>query len=76
MYYYASGMPRLINVLCDTALVFGFAGQKKMIDVDVIVQVAHEKQKGGIFPVREDRDRVESAVVREISSVKKESRES
>jgi hypothetical protein len=60
-------------VLCDTALVFGFASQKKKIDVDVIVQVAHEKQKGGIFPVREDRDRVESSVIREIGSAKRES---
>lgn len=76
VYYYASGTPRLINVLCDTALVFGFASQKKKIDVDVIVQVAHEKQKGGIFPVREDKDQVERTVIREISSVKKESRES
>ena len=72
VYYYASGTPRLINVLCDTALVFGFAEQKKKIDVDVIVQVAHEKQKGGIFPVREDKDNVERAVVREISSAKRE----
>jgi putative secretion ATPase (PEP-CTERM system associated) len=75
VYYYASGTPRLINVLCDTALVFGFAEQKRKIDVDVIVQVAHEKQKGGIFPVREDKEHVERAVVRDISSVKKESRE-
>src|SRR4030066_116305 len=62
VYYYASGTPRLINVLCDTALVFGVASQKKKIDVDVIVQGAHEKQRGVIFPVREDRDRVESSV--------------
>jgi general secretion pathway protein A len=72
VYYYASGTPRLINVLCDTALVFGFGEQKRKIDLDIVVRVAHEKQKGGIFPVREDRDHVEHAVVREISSAKRE----
>lgn len=74
VYYYASGTPRLINVLCDTALVFGYGEQKRKIDVDVIVQVAHEKQKGGIFPVREDEDknRKDSRVVREITSAKRE----
>ena len=77
VYYYASGTPRLINVLCDTALVFGYGEQKRKIDVDVIVQVAHEKQKGGIFPVREDMDqddknRKDSRVVRDITSAKRE----
>jgi len=77
VYYYASGTPRLINVLCDTALVFGYGEQKRKIDVDVIVQVAHEKQKGGIFPVREDMDqddknRKDSRIVRDITSAKRE----
>lgn len=70
VYYYAAGTPRLINVLCDTALAFGYAEQKRKIDVDIIVQVAHEKQKGGIFPVREDKERDEKSVVREINSGK------
>jgi general secretion pathway protein A len=73
VYYYASGTPRLINVLCDTALVFGYGEQKKAIDVDVIVQVAHEKQKGGIFPVREDKKDNERTVIRDITSAKRES---
>jgi general secretion pathway protein A len=63
----------LINVLCDTALVFGYGEQKKAIDVDVIVQVAHEKQKGGIFPVREDKKDNERTVIRDITSAKRES---
>lgn len=77
VYYYASGTPRLINVLCDTALVFGFGEQKRKIDVDLIVRVAHEKQKGGIFPVREDMDRddknrKDGRIVRDITSAKRE----
>lgn len=50
VYLYSQGVPRLINLLCDTALVYGFAEQKDKIDTKIIVDVAKDKQKGGIFP--------------------------
>lgn len=55
VYYYSGGIPRLINVLCDTALVYGFAEQKARIDANIVVDVVREKARGGIFPIREDR---------------------
>jgi general secretion pathway protein A len=48
---YTNGVPRLINLLCDTALVYGFAEQRRRIDARLITDVAREKQQGGIFPV-------------------------
>jgi general secretion pathway protein A len=48
---YSGGVPRLINVLCDTALVYGYAEQRRRIDARLITEVAREKQQGGIFPV-------------------------
>lgn len=48
---YSGGVPRLINLLCDTALVYGFADQKRRIDAKLVTDVAREKQEGGIFPV-------------------------
>lgn len=48
---YTGGVPRLINVLCDTALVYGYAEQRHRIDARLITEVAREKQQGGIFPV-------------------------
>jgi type II secretory pathway predicted ATPase ExeA len=47
---YSGGVPRLINLLCDTALVYGFAEQKHRIDARLVTDVAREKQAGGIFP--------------------------
>jgi general secretion pathway protein A len=50
VYRYSNGVPRLINLLCDTALVYGYAEQKTQIDARLVTQVAREKQQGGIFP--------------------------
>jgi len=47
---YSNGVPRLINLLCDNALVYGYAEQKQRIDANLVTQVAKEKQQGGIFP--------------------------
>ncbi len=75
VYYYTQGTPRLINVLCDTALVYGYGEQKQRIDVDIICEVVREKVKEGILPVSDDRDFSETGVVREFNSAKKETKE-
>lgn len=51
VFRYSGGIPRLINLLCDTALVYGYAEQKDRIDARLVTDVAREKQEGGIFPV-------------------------
>ena len=53
VYQHSQGVPRLINLLCDTSLVYGFAEQKANIDSQIVNDVAADKQKGGIFPVQE-----------------------
>lgn len=53
IYQHSRGVPRLINLLCDTALVYGFAEQKKKIDAQTVHDVAADKRKGGIFPAHE-----------------------
>jgi general secretion pathway protein A len=50
VFQHSQGVPRVINLLCDTALVYGFAEQKPRIDVQLMDDVARDKQKGGIFP--------------------------
>lgn len=47
---YSKGVPRLVNLLCDIALVYGYAEQRKIIDADLVTDVAREKQAGGLFP--------------------------
>ena len=51
VYRYSGGVPRLINTLCDTALVYGFANQNTFIDAGLIYEVACDKSSGGIFPI-------------------------
>jgi general secretion pathway protein A len=45
------GVPRLINILCDTALVYGFADQKRHIDAGLMSQVIRERAAGGLLPL-------------------------
>lgn len=48
---YTGGIPRLINTVCDTALVYAYADQLKSVSRRLAAEVIIEKQKGGIFPV-------------------------
>jgi len=50
VYKYSNGNPHLINILCDTALVDGFADNQEQIGNAVIENVTHEKKGGGLFP--------------------------
>jgi general secretion pathway protein A len=40
VYDYSKGIPRIINILCDNALLFGYATKRNQISTSVIVQVA------------------------------------
>lgn len=47
------GIPRVINVLCDTALVYGFAISANMITPELIREVINDKRDFGVFPIGE-----------------------
>ena len=44
VFRYTGGVPRLINILCDTAMLCAFAGEKKIIDRDVMLEAVEELQ--------------------------------
>jgi type II secretory pathway predicted ATPase ExeA/flagellar basal body-associated protein FliL len=50
IYQYSGGTPRLINLLCDTALVYGFAEQRKTIDASLVHDVVREQHSNSIIP--------------------------
>ncbi|MDQ1362961.1 MAG: ral secretion pathway protein [Pseudomonadota bacterium] len=50
IYRYSGGTPRLINLLCDTALVYGFAEQNRIIDAPLIEDVVREQHRNSILP--------------------------
>jgi type II secretory pathway predicted ATPase ExeA len=47
----SSGIPRVINMLCDRSLVYGFAIGAQNISDELVREVIKDKNKFGIFPV-------------------------
>ena len=45
------GIPRVINILCDTALVYGFSISSHQIDRKLVELVIEDKRNYGIFPI-------------------------
>ena len=43
---YSGGIPRLVNIVCDHALLFGYAEQKRRIDEETIEQVIAYVEQG------------------------------
>jgi general secretion pathway protein A len=46
------GVPRLVNIICDTALVYGFSDQRPIIECDLIEQVVRDRTSSGLLPLR------------------------
>jgi general secretion pathway protein A len=46
----AGGTPRIINILCDTSLVYGYADQSAIIDSSIVDQVLKDRS-GSILPL-------------------------
>jgi len=46
IYHHSRGIPRLINLLCDTALVYGFATRRKTITAEIVEEVVRDKTSG------------------------------
>lgn len=48
VYYYTEGVPRLINNICDLAMVYAFAAESKTVGWKAILEVVNERKTGGI----------------------------
>ncbi|HEY0875865.1 MAG TPA: XrtA/PEP-CTERM system-associated ATPase [Vicinamibacterales bacterium] len=44
------GVPRIINVICDAALVFGYAEERREIDLALVQEVLAELELTGVLP--------------------------
>ncbi|BAN68893.1 ExeA family protein [endosymbiont of unidentified scaly snail isolate Monju] len=50
----SGGVPRRINILCDTALVYGFSRESERISTRIVLEMLRDKAKYGVFdPVGE-----------------------
>jgi len=48
------GIPRIINILCDTCMVYGFAQMAERIDSAVVDEVIEDKREHGVFKLGEE----------------------
>lgn len=48
-YKHSGGVPRVINLLCDAALVYGYAEGLSAINAAIVNAVARDKSRGGLF---------------------------
>lgn len=48
---YSGGSPRLINLLCETALVYGFADDRELIDADLVEEMVLERMEDSVVPL-------------------------
>jgi len=60
VFKYSGGTPRLINLLCDTSLVYGFAEQTPQIDAQLVEDVVQEQHAHSILPTFKMRQRQDS----------------
>lgn len=56
IWYHSRGVPRVINTLCDTALVYGYAEQKPRIDAGILHDVVRDRKMGTIFVSEKDEE--------------------
>ena len=50
------GVPRVINILCDTALVYAFAVQSQTVTEQIVQNVLADKKQYGVFQVEGAKD--------------------
>jgi general secretion pathway protein A len=61
IYQVSGGVPRLINVVCDATLVFGYAEERRSIDRALLVEVIRELEATGIIPPSSTRSAIAPA---------------
>ena len=69
IYQHSKGIPRLINILCDTALVYGFADGLSSIDKNVIENVVEDRKKEGLFFEEERKEETSLVEKNRVSSI-------
>lgn len=50
--YHSRGVPRLVNLLCDAALLYGYVNGEERIEAKVVEEVTKEKLRGGVVPLQ------------------------
>jgi general secretion pathway protein A len=49
VYYFAGGVPRIMNTLCDMAMVYAYAAGERLIDVETVLCVVRDRERNSIL---------------------------
>ncbi len=60
VYYHSGGIPRVINTICDMALVYGFADEAPRISKEIVLDAIRDRKVGGLV-IRDDQHVNQSA---------------
>lgn len=52
VHHFSFGVPRLINLLCDQALVYAFSEEKPVVKADIVAEVVGDRSRAGLSPFR------------------------
>jgi len=55
VYYHSGGIPRVINTICDMALVYGYADETTRIKKEIILDAIRDRKVGGLV-MRDDQN--------------------
>jgi general secretion pathway protein A len=51
IHIYSGGIPRLINLICDAALVYAYAEHAEQVSLDIVRKVIADRKASGLMPV-------------------------
>ncbi len=66
VHYFSRGLPRLINSLCDLALVYAFAEDRQDVDFDIVFNVIETRVQDGLSTFRPLPEASSRAISREL----------
>ncbi len=67
--YFSGGVPRLVNSICDLALVYAFADGQTTVNEDLVFRVVADRQSSGIAPFARSEAAHDPGVLAEISQL-------
>ena len=53
VHYFTGGVPRLINLLCDQALLYAYAEDQSSITIETILEAVFDRNRGGLSAFRD-----------------------
>ena len=65
VFQHSDGIPRIINILGDAALIYGYADEMRSIDEEVVDRVVADRQETGLFhasPTEAEKESLNAAV--------------